>query len=69
MSTRSRKSNGEGTIYYSEKEKCWRAEITWVDSGGVKRRKGWSSKKQSEVREKLTEFKKQLILNGKDMTS
>lgn len=69
MSTKTRKSNGEGTVYFSEKEGCWRAEITWVDNGGAKHRKSWSSKRQSDVRAKLAEFKKKLILNGRDMTT
>ena len=68
MSTKTRKSNGEGTIYFSEKDGCWRAEITWFDGGGVRRRKCWGAKKQSEVKAKLNEFKKQLLKNGKDMT-
>ena len=69
MSTKTRKSNGEGTIYFSEKDGCWRAEITWFDGGGVRRRKCWGAKKQSEVKAKLNEFKKQLLKNGKDMTT
>lgn len=60
-----RKSNGEGSIYFVEKEQKWRAEITWFDEFGVKRRKAWFSKKQSEVKSKLAEFKKQLLQNGR----
>lgn len=69
MSTKTRKSNGEGTVYFSEKEGGWRAEITWVDNGGCKHRKSWSSKKQADVKAKLAEFKKKLLLNGRDMTT
>lgn len=69
MRTKSRKSNGEGSIYFSEKDGCWRAEITWFDGGGVRRRKCWGGQKQSEVRAKLNEFKKQLLTNGKNMTT
>ena len=69
MSTKAKKANGEGSIYFSEREGCWRAEITWFDSGGVKRRKCWSGKKQSDVKAKLNDFKKKLLLNGKDMTT
>ena len=65
MATKKR-ANGEGTIYFSEREQRWWAEITWIDADGNKRRKKWKSKKQSEVKVKLTEFKKQLLLNGTD---
>ena len=68
MNTKTRKSNGEGTIYFSEKDGCWRAEITWFDGGGVRRRKCWGAKKQSEVKAKLNEFKKKLLLNGKNIS-
>ena len=59
-----KKSNGEGTIYFVEKERKWRAEITWFDYGGKKHRKTWKANKQAEVKAKLTDFKKQLLLNG-----
>ena len=54
-----KRANGEGTIYFVEKEQKWRAEITWFDNGGNKRRRTWKSSKQSEVKAKLAEFKKQ----------
>ena len=66
MSKGTRKSNGEGTVYFVEKEGCWRAEITWID-GGVKHRKTWRASKQSDAKTKLTEFKKQLLLNGTEV--
>lgn len=69
MNKKTRKTNGEGTVYFVEKEKCWRAEITWIDGGGKKRRKSWKAQKQSDVREKLADFKKQLLINGKQMTT
>ena len=49
MNKRKRKTNGEGTVYFVEKEQCWRAEITWIDGGGIKHRKSWKAQKQSEV--------------------
>ena len=69
MSTKTRKSNGEGTVYYVEKEGCWRGEISWTDSGGAKRRKSWRAAKPSEAKAKIAEFKKQLLLNGVDMVT
>ena len=64
MKTLKKNLNGDGTIYYVEKEHKWRAEITWTDTNGNKHRKAWKASKQSEVKEKLAEFKKQLLLNG-----
>ena len=63
-----RKSNGEGTIYFVESQQRWRAEINWIDNAGNKRRKSWTATKQSEVKAKLAEFKKQLLLNGTEIT-
>ena len=57
-----RRENGEGTIYFIEKEQLWRAEIVWFDQEGNAKRKTWKGKKQSEVKAKLTEFNKQLVL-------
>lgn len=65
--TTKKRANGEGTVYFSEKEQRWWAEITWIDADGNKRRKKWKSKKQSEVKVKLAEFKKQLLLNGTEV--
>ena len=64
MKTTKKKSNGEGTVYYIEKERKWRAEITWIDGGGNKHRKSWKASKQSEVKKKLAEFKRQMLLDG-----
>lgn len=64
-----KRSNGEGTIYFVEKEQLWTAELTWVDDAGNKRRKRWRAKKQSEVKAKLAEFKKQLLLNGTEVAT
>lgn len=62
-----KRANGEGTIYYLENQQKWCAEITWFDNGGNKRKKSWKSKKQTEVKTKLAEFKKQLLLNGTEI--
>ena len=64
MKKTSKRSNGEGTIYFDEKQKTWRAEIQWVDSAGITHRKSWKDKKQTAIREKMKEFKKQLLLNN-----
>ena len=64
MKTQKKKLNGDGTVFYLEKERKWRAEITWVDGGGNKHRKSWKATKQADVKEKLAEFKRQLLLNS-----
>ena len=64
MKKTSKRSNGEGTIYFDEKQKTWRAEIQWVDSAGITRRKSWKDKKQTSIKAKMKEFKKQLLLNN-----
>ena len=51
-------------MYFVEKEQRWRAEISWIDASGEPRRKCWKSKKQAEVKAKLAEFKKQLLLDA-----
>ena len=69
MKTTKRRANGEGSIYFVEKEQKWRAEIAWIDNKGNQQRKSWKSKKQSEVKAKLAEFKKQLLLNGTEVAT
>ena len=64
MKIQKKKLNGDGTVFYLEKERKWRAEITWVDGGGNKHRKSWKATKQADVKEKLAEFKRQLLLNS-----
>ena len=64
MKAKEKKANGEGTIFFIEKEKRWRAEITWVDSYGVTHRKCFKAKKQTEVKARLAAFKLELLQNG-----
>ena len=64
MKKATKRSNGEGTIYFDEKQKTWRAEIRWIDSCGNSHRKTWGDKKKTIVKAKLDEFKKQLLLNN-----
>ncbi len=67
MKKASKRANGDGTIYFDEKQKTWRAEIQWVDSAGVTHRKSWKDKKQASIKTKMKEFKKQLLLNKGDL--
>lgn len=64
MKKATKRSNGEGTIYFDDNRQLWRAEIRWVDSGGKIRRKTWGDKKKTAVKAKLDDFKKQLLLNN-----
>ena len=64
MKKATKRSNGEGTIYFDEKQKTWRAEIRWIDSCGNSHRKTWGDKKKTILKAKLDEFKKQLLLNN-----
>ena len=59
-----KRTNGEGTVYFVEKEQLWRADIGWTDISGNKQRKSFKGKKQADVKAKLAEFKKQMLING-----
>ncbi len=62
-----RNSNGEGSVYYDKTLKRYRALIRWTDKNGVKHKKEWKDKKQSVVKNKLNEFKRQLLLAQGDI--
>ena len=63
--SKSRKSNGSGSIYFDEKRERWCAEIQWSDNNGQKHRKKFSGAKKTIVKNKLDEFKRELtIANG-----
>ncbi len=59
-----RRDNRDGTIYYNEKSQKWIAEIRWIDKAGKQQRKTFTSKKsKTEVRYKLEEFKRRLLIS------
>lgn len=58
-----RRDNGEGCIYYDEKRKKWNAQVRWTDKDGTMRTKKFSGQKQAVVKNKLNEFKKQLLIS------
>ncbi len=64
-----KKDNGSGTIYYIESQKRWKAEYRWVDASGALQRKTFSGTKKTVVKQKLEEFKKQMLLNNGAMSS
>ncbi len=59
-----KKENGSGTIYYVESQGRWKAEMRWLDSRGIMQRRTFSATKKSVVKNKLNEFKKQLLLSN-----
>ena len=65
---KSRKPNGNGTVYFSEKENRWRAEIHWTDKNGKQCYKKFSGKKQIAVKNKLEAFKRQLIITSDNVS-
>ena len=64
----SRNSNGAGTIYYQEKYKRYRGELRWTDNNGAKHSKKFTATKKSEVKHKLDEFKRKLLLQSGDIS-
>lgn len=65
--TQTRKSNGEGSIFFDAKGNKWVAEIQWTDKNGKKHRKKFSGQKKTIVKNKLDEFKRQLIISQGDI--
>lgn len=62
-----RKSNGTGSIYFDAKGNKWVAEIQWTDKNSEKHRKKFSGQKKTIVKNKLDEFKRQLIISQGDI--
>lgn len=58
---KNRNSNGNGSIYYDNKREKWLAEIQWTDRNGNRQRKKFSGSKKIIVKNKLEEFKRQMI--------
>lgn len=58
-----RKENGSGSIYFDNGKNKWFAEIRWKDKSGEIHRKRFSDKKQTVVKFKLENFKRQLIIS------
>ncbi len=62
-----RKDNGQGSIYFNEARGYWSASIQWTDSSGNKKKKQFSGKTKSIVKQKLDAFRKKLLLSGPDL--
>ena len=67
--SKSRKSKGNGSIYHDEKNNKYYAEIKWTDKNGEKHRKKFSNARKNIVKNKLEEFKKQLLILDGDLST
>ena len=52
----SRRSNGEGTIYYDNKRSRWMAQATYINIAGEKQRKSFTGKTKKEAIQKKNMF-------------
>lgn len=59
---KTRRSNGEGSIYYHEKKCSWIATIQYIDNNGILKRKSFQDKIKKNAQKKLNDFKKQMLL-------
>jgi len=59
-----RNSNGSGSIFFDEARGNWRAQIQWTDKNGNKHIKKFTGKKKNEVKNRLEEFRKQLLISN-----
>lgn len=57
-----KKGCGNGSIYFDEQKKRWISQIQWTDKRGEKHRKTFSDVKKTVVKNKLDEFRKNLLL-------
>lgn len=53
---RTRRSNGDGSLYYNESKKLWICQITYYDYTGQRQRKSFSSHSKIDVIMKKNEF-------------
>ena len=64
-----RNSNGNGSIYYDEARKRWRAQIKWTDKAGEKHVKKFVGAKKTEVKGRLDEFRRQLLISSGEIST
>ena len=62
-----RNPNGSGSVYYDEKRTKWVGEVQWTDKQGIRRRKKFSGQKKTIVKNKLDDFKRQIILSSDEL--
>lgn len=59
-----RNPNGNGSIFYDKSRQKWRAQIQWTDKAGEKHIKKFVGAKKTEVKNRLDEFRRQLLLSN-----
>lgn len=64
-----RNSNGNGSIFYDEARKRWRAQIQWTDKAGERHNKKFVGAKKSEVKNRLDEFRRQLLISNGNISN
>lgn len=56
-------TNSDGTLFYDEKRKKWRLQISYYSSMGELKRKSFSGDTKAEVKKKKKQFERKIILN------
>lgn len=59
----SKRSNGEGSVFYDKGRDRWIAELSWSDRNGTQHTKRFTAQKQVVVKTKLSEFRRELLLS------
>lgn len=62
-------ANGEGTIYFDKNSNRWRSQITYISPSGDTKRKSFTGRNKTEVREKKKKFLQDLALGRITETS
>lgn len=57
-----RNANGEGTLYFDERSNKWRLQISYTAPNGELKRKSFTGKNKTEVRDKKKKFLQELAL-------
>ena len=53
---KSKNANGEGSLFYDEQNNRWRIQVSYKTPNGETKRKSFSGKTKTEVREKKSKF-------------
>lgn len=59
---KTKRANGEGSIFFDEKNNRWRCQISYKLPNGVSKRKSFSGKNKTEVRNKKNKFIREITL-------
>lgn len=61
---KAKRENGEGTLYFDQQCNTYRCQVTYCDPEGTTKRKSFTGKTPSIVRERKNKFLQQLTLNN-----